>query len=783
MITEKRAKEHDENEVEAVTVLLVEDNPGDVGLMKANLEESTHTRFTVLSADRLQKAVDMIPVESPSIILLDLGLPDSSGLSTVEAMVKAAGPIPIIVLTGLSDEQLGLDAVRLGAQDYLVKGRVDADDLDRAIRYSIQRRRAVEELRESNQRYHSLFKDNHAVMLMIDPVTGDIVDVNEAAVDFFGYTRERFTTINVTDIIPEPTEKVFGHLGRSASKDQQHFFIQTRISDGSLRDVELFSGPINVHGKVLLYAIVHDITERRRAEAERERLTMELAQQHGLLQAVIDHTPLGIAVLGGEDLAIKLVNNAAIKLLEDRMDIVDMVGRSFRQLPVLQNAEGRRLFARIEEVVRTGKTFIENELRFEGFPGRGTTYWQMAVAALPGPAERRDVVLLIQDMTEQVEAKQRIEELAARADSERRRLKAILDNLPVGVTVADKTGKVLEKSDIVDTIWGGRTPIGSMVGEHRGLKGWWADTGMAVRPDDWTLVRAVKKGETVVDDVIDIQRLDGTRGTIISSAAPIRDHEGKIIGGVGVVQDITRQRKLEHDAIEAKEQAELYIDLLSHDISNMNAAISSYLQMALDKMDIEEKNKHYFTKPLDIIATSNRLIENVRKIQQVEGHDAKHGMVDLGWLLEDVRAEHESVPGREVKISYKTTIKKFVIASDLLKDVFDNIVGNAIKHSTGPLNIDIVLAKMFENGREYYKVVIEDDGPGIPDEMKSKLFHRKQRGRTKTAGSGLGLFLVKKLVEDFNGRVWVEDRVPGDHTKGARFVVMLPAVTTEGRSL
>jgi len=110
-------------------------------------------------------------------------------------------------------------------------------------------------------------------------------------------------------------------------------------------------------------------------------------------------------------------------------------------------------------------------------------------------------------------------------------------------------------------------------------------------------------------------------------------------------------------------------------------------------------------------------------------------------------------------------------------------LSNSIKHSTGPVEISIVLNKVFEAGREHYKVWVEDDGPGIPDDLKSKLFQRKMRGRTKTTGSGLGLYLVKKLVEDLNGRVWVEDRVPGDPSKGARFVVLLPAVTGDARPM
>lgn len=761
-----------------IKVLLVEDNPGDVGLMKASMEDSLYHKVVTLHADRLQKAVEMVMSEQPDVILLDLGLPDSSGLDTVDRMVRAAGPIPIVVLTGYSDESLGLEAVTRGAQDYLVKGEADSASLARSLRYSIQRRRGLEELRESNQRYHSLFNDNHAAMIMIDPVNGSIVDVNEAAVDFYGYPRERFTKLNIADLVPLQPSEVFEVLGRAASKDQQHIFLKNRLSNGSAREVEVFSGPINIRGRVILYAIVHDITERKRAEEAREHLTMELAQQHDLLQTVIENSPFGIMVLSGPEAVVRLSNSAAVDMMGT--DAHEIVGRSVSEFPLMRRGGHARFIELMNKARQGDEPVIARELDvtelFDGTP----TFWQVAVIPLPAPMGDKDILIMLQNMTEQVMGRRQIEELANRADSERRRLRTILDNLPVGVIVADRKGRVQERNDIMDVIWGGRATHRA-TGDRGGNKGWWADTGMTVRAEEWPLTRAVKTGDPVVGEVIDIQRLDGTRGTIISSAAPIRGADGKVMGGVEVVQDITRQRKLEHDAIEAKEQAELYIDLLSHDISNMNAAIRGYMELALEKMDIEEKNKQYFTKPMDILGTSNRLIENVRKIQQVEGHEAKHGMIDLGWLLEDVRSEAEKYPGREVKINYKTTIKKFVIASELLRDVFDNIVSNAIKHSTGQVEISISLTKMFENGWEYYKVAVEDDGPGIPDEMKSKLFQRKQRGRSKTAGSGLGLFLVKKLVEDFNGRVWVEDRVPGDYSKGAKFVVMLPAVTADGR--
>jgi signal transduction histidine kinase len=73
-------------------------------------------------------------------------------------------------------------------------------------------------------------------------------------------------------------------------------------------------------------------------------------------------------------------------------------------------------------------------------------------------------------------------------------------------------------------------------------------------------------------------------------------------------------------------------------------------------------------------------------------------------------------------------------------------------------------------------VTIEDNGPGIPDELKARLFTRSNKGFQRSSGKGLGLYLIKMLAEDFHGKVWVEDRVPGDHTKGARFMIMLPAI-------
>jgi len=113
-------------------------------------------------------------------------------------------------------------------------------------------------------------------------------------------------------------------------------------------------------------------------------------------------------------------------------------------------------------------------------------------------------------------------------------------------------------------------------------------------------------------------------------------------------------------------------------------------------------------------------------------------------------------------------------ANPLIKEVFINLVDNAVKHSRDPVRIGIAMSRVNRNGRQYNRVAIEDNGPGIPDERKDEVFHRLKRGQTKARVLGLGLYIVKTLVDSFDGIVEVEDRVEGDYTQGSRFVVILP---------
>ncbi|SNB47298.1 EAL domain-containing protein [Geobacter sp. DSM 9736] len=135
-------------DVPVIHILLVEDNPDDAALIEAMLSDAPGSWGTLRHVERLATGKDLLSSENFDVVLLDLGLPDSQGLDTLRSLRSVAPTLPLILLTGLHDEELGSSAVEMGAQDYLVKGQIDANILSRAIRYSIQRKRIEETVRK-----------------------------------------------------------------------------------------------------------------------------------------------------------------------------------------------------------------------------------------------------------------------------------------------------------------------------------------------------------------------------------------------------------------------------------------------------------------------------------------------------------------------------------------------------------------------------------------------------------------------------------------------------------
>jgi len=139
-----------------------------------------------------------------------------------------------------------------------------------------------EELHESEERYRGLFENNHAIMLLIDPDNGAIVDANDAASTYYGWSIEALKMRRIDEINTLKREEVFAEMQLALSEKRNYFLFRHRLADGTIRDVEVYSGPIPLKGKRLLYSIVHDITERKKADQQVKERIKELETLYSL---------------------------------------------------------------------------------------------------------------------------------------------------------------------------------------------------------------------------------------------------------------------------------------------------------------------------------------------------------------------------------------------------------------------------------------------------------------------------------------------------------------------
>jgi signal transduction histidine kinase/DNA-binding NarL/FixJ family response regulator len=580
--------------------------------------------------------------------------------------------------------------------------------------------------------------------------------------DSFGFE----TVTSVQNIVPRtPVVIITGNVDEAFARAAVQAGVQDYIVKDEVR-------PHNLQ-RSILFAM-----ERKRTENDLHALE-EVASAAGatldldaLLEAVLNTLR---KVMGAERTALQLLEDGGLSMRAHSDDD----GKGARADPegdlklirqVLE--EGRPVFGRLPNREGNGEVSVLKVPLMV----RGKVDGVLEVEWLSSHAESPREVSLLSVAAERIasgisnarayESVKRSERLA---NEERLRLRTIIDTLPVGILITDRNGRQLESNVLRSKIWGGAPPPSRSVDDLCKIRAWYYDTGEQVK--ECPVVKALKYGETNLGVTIDIERLDGTHGTILNSAAPIRDENGAMIGAVGVLQDITDRIRLEQKLQAARQRSEFYIDLLTHDVANSLTAASGYLQLVERPDDNDEKSARWLEKARASLDDSARLIDTVRRVHNL-GSSPKT-KVDIDALLPEVIGQ--ILPkGEGIEIMYSGMHDAVVTATNLLPDLFTNLIDNAVKHSGGKVSIVVTVRPHYHQGVEYIRVDIADNGPGIPDQAKERLFSRGERGATRAPGQGMGLFLVANIVAEAGGRIWVEDRVPGDHSKGARFIVLLP---------
>lgn len=254
-----------------IRVLIFEDNEDDVLILRHMLHKSRAAQFELLPASTLAEGLERLKHDGIDVILLDLSLPDSRGLDTFYSVQKFRPDIPVIVLSGLNDETVALEAVHAGAQDYLVKGHADAQLLTRALVYSIERTHTKIALQKAEEKFRSIFENAVEGIFQTSP-DGHYLSVNPALVRIYGYESAQDLMSGLTNIQrqlyvdPKRREefiRLMNELGYITDFESQIF-----RKDGTVIWIAENARAVRDERGSIAYfeGMVEDITARKRAD-------------------------------------------------------------------------------------------------------------------------------------------------------------------------------------------------------------------------------------------------------------------------------------------------------------------------------------------------------------------------------------------------------------------------------------------------------------------------------------------------------------------------------------
>ncbi|HWQ18424.1 MAG TPA: PAS domain S-box protein, partial [Methanotrichaceae archaeon] len=400
----------------------------------------------------------------------------------------------------------------------------------RGIFHNITKRKMAEErLRQSEFRYRMLFENSPVGIISADH-EGNILEANPVLLELLGSpSLEATCTINLLTFQPLVEAGFSESIARCMESGEvvthEHPYTSKWGKPGYLR---MKMTPIrDASGEVSgVQSTVEDISERKRAEKA-------LFENLQFLQRLIGTIPnpvffkdcsgkfLGcnkafekLNGLSGDEIVGKTLHD--LRLTKDVADRYAEMDKELLQSPGIQVYESSAIFSdgHRHEVINYKATYPNAEGEVAGIVG------------------------VIVDITKRKHAEEALVREEGIANDERRRLKAVLDALPVGVFIVDGSGKLVQVNELADRIWA-KPNQPSRAADWRLYHGSWAYSGDAIRLEDWPLSRSLKYGETAIGKAIEIERFDGSKGTILSSSAPIKDDDGMITGAVSVILDIT----------------------------------------------------------------------------------------------------------------------------------------------------------------------------------------------------------------------------------------------------
>lgn len=640
-----------------------------------------------------------------------------------------------------------------------------------------------QELKESEEKFKTITEQSVASISIVQK--NEIIYINNVFSEVIGYPYKNIFSWEVDELLekivhPDDFERVINlsrrtRAGLTDSLQNTEFKIIRK--DGDIRWINSYFRSISYKSKPAALNFFLDITENKKNEMELKLLAEELEKKVELrtkdlkeseekYRILADQSQIGIFIL--QDNQIKYINKIAAEVLggypreevenwalEDFLKFIHPEDRNFMLEQAIKKQEGG------EEIM--------SEYDFRFYNKNGDLIWGHNLSkTIIYEGKPADLVTQVY-MTERKAIEQKLKESEEKLKKSEWEKNTILESISELIVFQDLNNTI---------IWGNNAAADSLnmqpeelIG-HKCFELWHRRKEIC---DACPIKKSIKSG------TLESGEITSSDGKIWSiKSFPVKDEEGNMIGVVEVTSEITELKRTEEKIRDAQEHMNLYRSLFAHDINNIFSNIklaselcSPYLNdpTKLDKL----KELHQVIE--EQIIRGDKLIKNVRKLTMLEDSKFPLKRENLNQILSNsIEYICNSFPNREISVNKEIANKKFFVnANEFLLDVFENILINSIKHNENPqVEIDIAVFKTEIENQKYLKIQFKDNGKGISDKRKQIIFQRQKEVKKGEGGMGLGLSLVKKIIDSYNGKIWVEDRVRGVYRKGSNFIILIP---------
>ena len=556
--------------------------------------------------------------------------------------------------------------------------------------------------------------------------------------------------------------------------------------DGQTRYLDLVSNRVTIgeDNYILLYSVDATVDQESRETLNTERKAYSIIAEAALSTESVDHLCekilSGLVSTLGFDLGtIRLYNErdqmlhlkASVGISEGgtpeavhRDDSNFLVARTARTLSPLFTSDIEQSPESQDRMTRAKELKVRSLIFWPIIGSDENLLGVINIAAHePKPLEQDDrtvfatIAGMFSTILERRNAEQELQE-------SQDRFIAFADNMPGPVYIKDDQSKVLFINRYMRDV--SPTPMREDWEGKSNIDLWVKDRAVELTEEDQ---RVLIEGPM---DRIQTTVRDGKTRTFRTHKFPIfREGKPPLIGGFSI--DISEQIEAQNQREQAKARAEFFNDLMAHDLNNMHQGIMSSLELILSDDDLPDHLRKIAESALKQVNRSVSLINNVKKFSMVNQEDLILERTDPGEMLTAaIQIVNQTFPNRSISIENNLSAGSYcIMANEFLQDVFYNLLHNAVKFTeSDDVNIRVT-SSLTEEG-EYLKLDFEDWGSGINDRLKENILSGIDERVLRV--SGVGLTLVKQIIDQYNGSIEIQDRVPGDHSQGAKIVVMLP---------